>query len=526
MKRLFLLALISSIAFAQKPDWVTGVQRKPIVDAREYGAVGNGTTDNASSIQKAIDSVSSGQAVTIVLSAGTYLLNSSPTANGRYPFFLFIGEASTSGVGVLPGNIGKFNRHFTMGVTHSAIPASMNTIPGYTMGQFVDGTATSPVTDSLSAMLFQRHNATASGPISSFVFHALNYSGASAGFFGPIALTGSVTDASVGKGGVGVRSVIYMDKDVFNTSIVSCTNTNPITVTVTNAIPAYATVAGITIRGVTGNTACNVENAVPTFSNGSTFTIPAIGNGTSSGGTAYVLISGFAGWDSATKTKEHTRLVARESDLANWYADSPLSTLLTDGVYEADTGHIDATINTSLNSAGYHNTAGLSITGDSSSGYFYPILIGVGATRDNGIIIDARNADRIPGAGLRSNVSFAKIANNNPIKYQSTAFGASYTVLNMNANADTIVEGHPLKSIKIGPGQTVTGYLYAPTLEVTSTTAKVKELQTLTGVEGSCDVANAGRQVFILGGAGVASTFKVCGKSVADTYSWAVIAAW
>lgn len=48
------------------------------------------------------------------------------------------------------------------------------------------------------------------------------------------------------------------------------------------------------------------------------------------------------------------------------------------------------------------------------------------------------------------------------------------------------------------------------------------------GTEGTCDSAagNRGRIVMVQGGGGVADTFRICGKSAADAYSWAIVASW
>lgn len=530
MKKLLLSFTLATLGFGQQVDWLTGIRNIPFVDARKYGAIGNGITDNTTFVQAAIDSVSSGQAVTIIFPPGTYLLNSSPVANGRYPLFIHYGESSTTGVGILPGGVFRMNRSFSFGPTFSPILGVWNSST-FTSSSFVDGNAINPQTLDQPSMIFQRYNATNTGNVSSaFVFHALNHANASPNFLAPVALTGAISDATIGRGGSAIRAMVYLNKPVFSTVVTNCTNTNPITVTVATPVPAYEHTLSLTITGVTGNTACNVLNTVPTFSNSTTFTIPVTGNGTySGGGVTYVPISGYGLWISVGKNPgmKYTRLVGSEIDLNNFYADVPLNTYVLDpdGVYEADGGTVDATTGIAMVSAGFKNTIGIGFSGEPNAPWHYPLQFSVGSVAEGGTIIEARNANRIPGAGLRSGVSFAKIPNNVPIKYQSATFGASYETLNVSVNGHTILTGHPYKSIKIGPGQEV-AYGFSPVIEVDATTARISDLQLVSAIEGTCDTPNAGRPVFIEGGVGVASTFRICGKNAAGVYSWSSLVTW
>jgi hypothetical protein len=45
-------------------------------------------------------------------------------------------------------------------------------------------------------------------------------------------------------------------------------------------------------------------------------------------------------------------------------------------------------------------------------------------------------------------------------------------------------------------------------------------IQLMTGIRPTCDEAHRGTTWYVAGGAGSADTYEVCGKSVADTYSW------
>jgi hypothetical protein len=74
---------------------------RDVISIVDYCAVCDGSTDDTAAVQATIDSVASGQPIRIEVPSGCHL-DSSPSANGRYPFFVVLGEAPT-GPGVLPG---------------------------------------------------------------------------------------------------------------------------------------------------------------------------------------------------------------------------------------------------------------------------------------------------------------------------------------------------------------------------------------------------------------------------------------
>jgi hypothetical protein len=66
------------------------------VNVRWFGAAADGT-DDGPEFQAAINSISSGQAGTIIVPSGTYTLTTTPTENSRFPFFVFEGGATVVG---------------------------------------------------------------------------------------------------------------------------------------------------------------------------------------------------------------------------------------------------------------------------------------------------------------------------------------------------------------------------------------------------------------------------------------------
>lgn len=69
------------------------------------------------------------------------------------------------------------------------------------------------------------------------------------------------------------------------------------------------------------------------------------------------------------------------------------------------------------------------------------------------------------------------------------------------------------------------GPAYAAAMSLTTTGAlyNLKEIQLLSGAEGTCDVTNRGRIVMVQGGLGVADTFRICAKDAANNYAWTAL---
>lgn len=104
------IALKAPLAFTQVG---TGASARTVdaklkdgyISVKDFGAVGDGTTDDAASFQAAVNSVASGAAVTILIpaSASSYKLSSSVTNNGRFVSWQVSAGATFSGAGDLPG---------------------------------------------------------------------------------------------------------------------------------------------------------------------------------------------------------------------------------------------------------------------------------------------------------------------------------------------------------------------------------------------------------------------------------------
>ena len=67
----------------------------------QFGAKGDGITDDTPAFQAAVNSVASGKAIAIGVPSKTYLLNSDVVDNGRFPIFCIAPGAALTGAGVL-----------------------------------------------------------------------------------------------------------------------------------------------------------------------------------------------------------------------------------------------------------------------------------------------------------------------------------------------------------------------------------------------------------------------------------------
>lgn len=72
-----------------------------VVNPRDFGAVGNGSTDDTAAFQAAINSVGTGHPVQLYVSPGTYVLGSNVVANGRFPSWSIQAGTTFSGTGTL-----------------------------------------------------------------------------------------------------------------------------------------------------------------------------------------------------------------------------------------------------------------------------------------------------------------------------------------------------------------------------------------------------------------------------------------
>lgn len=74
---LVLLLLFPVVGFAQtRPHWLQ-VDKKPVIDVREYGAKGDGITNDSAAVTRAMNAaLAGGNGEVVVFSSGTYLINS------------------------------------------------------------------------------------------------------------------------------------------------------------------------------------------------------------------------------------------------------------------------------------------------------------------------------------------------------------------------------------------------------------------------------------------------------------------
>jgi hypothetical protein len=74
-----------------------------VVNVKDFGAVGDGVTDDTAAIQAAINSVSSGQKIEIFFPRGNYIINGTLTYNQRFISFVLDEAALLSGSGTVNG---------------------------------------------------------------------------------------------------------------------------------------------------------------------------------------------------------------------------------------------------------------------------------------------------------------------------------------------------------------------------------------------------------------------------------------
>lgn len=113
-------------------DWPTQIQRKPFFDARDYGAKGNGTTDDTAALQAAITAAAGG---TLFIPAGTYKVTSSITVPSNSVIVGVPGRTILNGTKA-SGTINVFSIIGTVAAS-KAITANINTDPTSTLSPTV-----------------------------------------------------------------------------------------------------------------------------------------------------------------------------------------------------------------------------------------------------------------------------------------------------------------------------------------------------------------------------------------------------
>lgn len=114
------------------------VRTAETVNPRDFGATGNGSTDDTAAFQAAIDSVGSGHSVQLYVPPGTYVLRSNVVANGRLPSWSMQAGTFFSGVGTLP--FPNTDNYGDRGIKNAFLAGQR-------------GDATAPIAD-LSALIF------------------------------------------------------------------------------------------------------------------------------------------------------------------------------------------------------------------------------------------------------------------------------------------------------------------------------------------------------------------------------------
>ena len=116
MTRFLIFLAVCAAAFAQQIDFISQVKNKPVVDVRQYGAKGDGSTNDTAAIQAALNAVSVGGGL-VTFPRGGYRFStltvpagvSMEAAGADYPVVLY--STSTSGSAIIHNGSG-FMRGF------------------------------------------------------------------------------------------------------------------------------------------------------------------------------------------------------------------------------------------------------------------------------------------------------------------------------------------------------------------------------------------------------------------------------
>jgi hypothetical protein len=97
-----------------------------IVNVKDFGAKGDGTTDDSAAIQTAINFVASGQKVAVRIPAGTYVINGAVSVNGRFVSFDWEYPCSFIGTGTFNGySLASTNWQFAQRIQNKLFVGSL-----------------------------------------------------------------------------------------------------------------------------------------------------------------------------------------------------------------------------------------------------------------------------------------------------------------------------------------------------------------------------------------------------------------
>lgn len=308
------------------------------------------------------------------------------------------------------------------------------------LGSYVDGNSSNPqATNAVSSVIFQRANALPNNIATAFTFDCYSTTAAGANM-GCITVNAVIHDVGFARGGSASRHTAFASASAAATALSSATLSSG-TITVTTGSAHNATAGSpVIISGSSGMTGLNNTFTVASIVSPTQFTASCGGcsGGPGTGGIVTVPASYFASWDSAWKeTGPNIRVVGRESDMNNQYADAG-----------ASTGAMDATFNDALYCSLNNCTVATYIdSGDGTHSYYHPLLFGPHAVVANYPYIDTSSNNNAYGA------DFAWVGNDQFMRWLDTS-GGKWPIFGLDSNNNTRISSPTAGVIQLGPNLT------------------------------------------------------------------------